>query len=60
MRSESLDQLNLTFEEDEEIAEAADEQAQPAQPPIEDKAPRQHNRKPLPDHLDRHDERGGP
>ena len=56
VRSESLDQLNLTFEEDEEIAEAADEQAKPAQPPVEDKAPRQHSRKPLPDHLDRHDE----
>jgi len=56
MRSESLDQLNLTFEEDEEIAEAADEQAKPAQPLVEDKAPRQHTRKPLPDHLDRHDQ----
>ena len=56
VRSESLDQLNLTFEEDEEIAEVADEQANPAQPPVEDKAPRQHSRKPLPDHLDRHDE----
>ncbi len=56
VRSESLDQLNLTFEEDEEIAEAADKQAKPAQPPVEDKAPRQHSRKPLPDHLERHDE----
>ena len=56
VRSESLDQLNLTFEEDEEISEAADEQAKPAQPPVKDKAPRQHSRKPLPDHLDRHDE----
>ena len=55
-RSESLDQLNLTFEEEEQIAEAADAQAKLAQPPVEDKAPRQHSRKPLPDHLDRHDE----
>lgn len=30
VRSESMDQLNLTFEEDEEIAEAADEQAKSA------------------------------
>ena len=55
-RSESLDQLNLTFEEEEQIAEAADAQTKLAQPPVEDKAPRQHSRKPLPDHLDRHDE----
>jgi transposase len=54
-KSESLDQLNLTFEEDERIAEAAAEQAIPGQPPAEDKTPRQHSRKPLPDHLDRHD-----
>ena len=56
MRSESLDQLNLTFEEDEAIAEAAEEQAKPAQPVTEDKSSRQHSRKPLPNHLDRHDE----
>ena len=60
VRSESLDQLNLTFEEDEAIAEAASEATQPAPPPApppaEDKSPRQHSRKPLPDHLDRHDE----
>ncbi len=56
VRSESLDQLNLTFEEDQAIAEAAEEQAKPAQPPTKDKSPRQHSRKPLPDHLDRHDE----
>ena len=56
VRSESLDQLNLTFEEDEVIAEAADEQVKPAELPTEDKTPRQHSRKPLPDHLDRHDE----
>ncbi len=30
VRSESMDQLNLTFEDDEEIAEAADEQAKSA------------------------------
>ncbi len=56
VRSESLDQLNLTFEEDEVIAEAADEQAKPAELPTEDKTPRQPSRKPLPDHLERHDE----
>ena len=55
-RSESLEQLNLTFEEDEAIAEAAEDQAKPVQPPSEDKAPRQHSSKPLPDHLDRHEE----
>ena len=56
VRSESLDQLNLTFEEDEAIAEAASAQSQPETPSAEDKPPRQHSRKPLPDHLDRHDE----
>ncbi|MEO0831390.1 MAG: IS66 family transposase, partial [Pseudomonadota bacterium] len=56
VRSESLEQLNLTFEEDEKIAEAAEEQAKPAHPPTEDKPSRQHSRKPLPDHLSRHNE----
>ena len=56
VRSESLDQLNLTFEEDEAIAEAAEEQTQPQATTTEDKAPRQHSRKPLPDHLDRREE----
>ena len=56
VRSEILDQLNLTFEEDEAIAEAAFAQTQPETPSVEDKSPRQHSRKPLPDHLDRHDE----
>lgn len=56
VRSESLDQLNLTFEEDEAIAEAAEEQARPEVPTADDKSPRQHSRKPLPDHLDRRDE----
>lgn len=55
-KSENLDQLNLTFEEDEAIAEAAEEQCKPAQPPTDDKSSRQHSRKPLPDHLDRRDE----
>ena len=55
VRSESLDQLNLIFEEDEAIAEAASE-PRPETPSAEDKLPRQHSRKPLPDHLDRHDE----
>jgi len=56
VRSESLDQLNLTFEEDEAIAEAASEQTKPETPTAEAKTPRQHSRKPLPGHLDRHEE----
>ena len=55
-KSESLDQLNLVFQEDEAIAEAAEEQAAPAPTPEADKPARQHSRKPLPDHLDRHEE----
>lgn len=55
-KSESLDQLNLIFQEDEEIAKAAQEQAKSEAPRAEDKPSRQHSRKPLPDHLDRHDE----
>ena len=49
-RSESLDQLNLTFEEDEAIGEAA-RAAHPETPPTQDKLPRQHSRKPLPEAL---------
>ncbi len=56
VRSESLDQLNLTFEEDEQISGAAEDQAKPAANPDDDKPARQHSRKPLPDHLDRHEE----
>ncbi|MEL7031355.1 MAG: IS66 family transposase [Pseudomonadota bacterium] len=54
-KSESADQLNLTFEEDERIAKAA---ARPAYQSLEedDKPARQHSRKPLPDHLDRHEQ----
>ena len=54
-KSESADQLNLTFEEDERIAEAA---ARPAYQSLEedDKPAREHSRKPLPDHLDRHEQ----
>jgi len=52
-KSEGLDQLNLTFQEDEEIGEAAKDQAKPV---VKPKTPRQHSRKPLPDHLVRHDE----
>jgi transposase len=48
-----LDQLNLTFQEDEEIGEAAEDHAKPV---VKPKTPRQHSRKPLPDHRDRHDE----
>ena len=54
--AESSDQLNLTFAEDEEIAEAAVEQAKPADKSDDTKPHRQHSRKPLPDHLDREDE----
>jgi len=55
-KSESLDQLNLAFAEEEEIAEAAEEQATPTPESVdEDKPVRQHSRKPLPDHLDRHE-----
>jgi transposase len=55
-KSEGLDQLNLTFEEDEQIAEAAAEHVRPAPTPKEGVSPRQHSRKPLPDHLERNDE----
>ena len=55
-KSESLDQLNLTFEEDEAIAQVASQQAKPETPSAEDKPSRQHSRKPLPAHLDRHEE----
>ena len=44
VRSESLDQLSLSFEEDEAIAEAASEQTQPEAPSAEGKPPRQPNR----------------
>ncbi len=56
VRSECLDQLNLTFEEDEAIAKAAQDQTKSAPSSPDDKSPRQHSRKPLPDHLDRYDE----
>ncbi len=52
-KSESLDQLQLTFVEDEAIAEAAAEQTTPAEP--RQKPERQHSRKPLPAHLERND-----
>lgn len=55
-RAEGSDQLNLTFAEDEEITEAARKQARRPSPSEETKPPRQHSRKPLPDHLDREDE----
>lgn len=54
-KSESGHQLNLTFEEDEQIAEAA-ERSTPEATDTGDKPTRQHSRKPLPDHLMRHDE----
>ena len=52
-KSESLDQLHLTFAEDEAIAEAAVEQTTGAEP--KQKPERRHNRKPLPAHLHRND-----
>ena len=55
-KSESLDQLNLAFAEDEQIAAAAKDQASPAVPASGEKPPRRHSRKPLPDHLARNDE----
>jgi transposase len=55
-KSEGLDQLNLAFQEDEQIAEAAEVQAHLPVEPEPDKPPRQHSRKPLPDHLERNDE----
>ncbi len=55
-RSETLDQLNLTLE-DEEIAQAADRRAHDNDHGAVDPAPKgQPKRKPLPDHLPRHDE----
>ena len=55
-KSEGLDQLNLAFQEDEQIAEAAEVPAHLPVEPEPDKPPRQHSRKPLPDHLERNDE----
>lgn len=52
-RSESLDQLNLSFAEDEAIAEAAADQVAPIEP--KQKTKRRHSRKPLPDHLERNE-----
>ncbi|MGH0004268.1 IS66 family transposase [Pseudovibrio ascidiaceicola] len=53
-KSETLDQLHLNLAEDKEIAEAAEQQCDPA--PSADKSPkRQHSRKPLPDNLERND-----
>ena len=52
-RSESLDQLRLTFVEDEAIAAAAAAQSAPTEP--KQKPKRRHSRKPLPDHLERDD-----
>jgi transposase len=52
-RSESLDQLRMSFTEDEAIAEAAASQSAPAEP--KQKPRRRHSRKPLPDHLERNE-----
>jgi transposase len=51
--SESLDQLQMSFGEDEAIAEAAAEQSAPSD--NKQKPKRRHSRKPLPDHLERND-----
>ncbi len=53
--SESLDQLHLSFAEDEEIAQAAAEHAVPDTSDKKRKPKRRHSRKPLPEHLERHD-----
>ena len=60
-KSEAMDQLALDLSEDDEIAQAADEQQAEPSPGDEDptaktRTKRHHNRKPLPDHLDRQDE----
>jgi len=55
-KAEGSDQLNLTFVEDEQIAEAVRDHAQPNPKSAQGKPPRQHSRKPLPDHLVREDE----
>ena len=61
-RSESMDQLALDLQEDEEIEAAANEQKNEAGSNGTDvdetdkPARRKHNRNPLPDHLDRQDE----
>lgn len=52
-KSESLDQLQMTFVEDEAIAQAAAEQTAAGEP--KQKPTRRHNRKPLPAHLHRND-----
>ena len=59
-KSEGMDQLALDLPEDAEIAEAAEDQATDPAGENEEASrkgtKRQHNRKPLPAHLDREDE----
>jgi len=61
-KSESLEQMALDLQEDEEIETAAEEQKSAAGSDdtdadvIDKPAKRKHSRKPLPDHLDRQDE----
>ncbi len=50
---ESLDQLQLSFEEEEAIAKAAQEPVEAEA--VEPSGKRSHNGKPLPDHLERHE-----
>ena len=58
--AENSEQLSLNFAEDEQVAEAAADQANPktceVDPPAKDKPKRRHSRKPLPDHLERNDQ----
>ncbi|WP_057463324.1 IS66 family transposase [Pseudovibrio sp. POLY-S9] len=53
-KSETLDQLNLNLAEDKAIAEAAEDQCNPASS-VDKSEKRQHSRKPLPAHLERND-----
>jgi len=55
-RSEGLDQLAMTFAEDEQIAKAAEEQANPAPATERDQPRGRHGRKSLPAHLKRNDQ----
>ncbi len=60
-KSEGMGQLALDLSEDDEIAQAAEDQATEQSPdadelPVQTRTKRQHSRKPLPDHLDREDE----
>ena len=60
-KSEGMGQLALDLSEDDEIAQAAEDQATEQspdadEPTVQTRAKRQHSRKPLPDHLAREEE----